>query len=268
MRMLEKLQNFLAPIRLPNPYLMMKVEGCDGVANAYFEKDTIKVCYEYFEYLMKKSPKMVRQGLTPNDALIGPTVEVFLHELGHGLVRMLDVPYFGKEEDITDYIATYLLLTFCKDDARRLILGASFIGDAEAMEEQGKAPELRTIAELAFAARAALLQSMVHGLWRGPGIVRRRDRYRHAAAEPGEVVQIRVAIERICVPAAHRALYRPADEATGQSRGTGSCSKSPVGATMNAPRPLATRPAPPLGSKMDNPQEKGKRAKDDEKAAN
>jgi hypothetical protein len=146
MRMLEKLQNFLAPIRLPNR-MMMKVEGCDGVANAYFEKDTIKVCYEYFEYLMKKSPKMVRQGLTPNDALIGPTVEVFLHELGHGLVRMLDVPYFGKEEDVADYIATYLLLTFCKDDARRLILGASFIGDAEAMEEQGKAPELRTIAD-------------------------------------------------------------------------------------------------------------------------
>ena len=146
-RLLEKLQGFLAPIRLPIR-ITIKVEGCDGLANAYFETDTIKVCYEYFEYLMKKAPKMVRQGLSPRDALIGPTVEVFLHELGHGLVRVLDVPYFGKEEDVADYIATYLLLTFCKDDARRLLLGASFIGDAEAMEEQGKAPELRTIADL------------------------------------------------------------------------------------------------------------------------
>ena len=145
-RLLEKLQGFLAPIRLPIR-IMIKVEGCDGLANAYFETDTIKVCYEYFEYLMKKAPKMVRQGLSPRDALIGPTVEVFLHELGHGLVRVLDVPYFGKEEDVADYIATYLLLSFCKDDARRLLLGASFIGDAEAMEEQGKAPELRTIAD-------------------------------------------------------------------------------------------------------------------------
>ena len=145
-RMLEKLQGFLAPIRLPIR-IMIKVEGCDGLANAYFETDTIKVCYEYFEYLMKKAPKMVRQGLSPRDALIGPTIEVFLHELGHGLVRVLDVPYFGKEEDVADYIATYLLLSFCKDDARRLLLGASFIGDAEAMEEQGKAPELRTIAD-------------------------------------------------------------------------------------------------------------------------
>lgn len=146
MRLLEKLQHFLSPIRLPIR-IMIKVEGCDGMANAYFETDTIKVCYEYFEYLMKQSPKMVRQGLTPRDALIGPTIEVFLHELGHGLVRVLDVPYFGREEDVADYIATYLLLKFCKDDARRLILGASFIGDAEAMDEQGKAPELRTLAD-------------------------------------------------------------------------------------------------------------------------
>jgi hypothetical protein len=143
---LEKLQEFLAPLRLPIR-ITIKTEGCDGVTNAYFDNATIKVCYEYFEYLMKKSPKMVRQGLTPNDALIGPTVDVFLHELGHGLVRVLDVPYFGKEEDVADYIATYLLLKFCKDDARRLILGASFIGDAEAMEEQGRAPELRTLAD-------------------------------------------------------------------------------------------------------------------------
>jgi hypothetical protein len=145
-RLLEKLQAFLAPIKLPRR-VMIKVEGCNGLANAYFDNDEIKVCYEYFEYLMKKSPKMVRQGLSPRDALIGPTIEVFLHELGHGLIRILDVPYFGKEEDVADYIATYLLLTFCQDDARRLILGASFIGDAEAMEEQGKAPELRTIAD-------------------------------------------------------------------------------------------------------------------------
>jgi len=39
------------------------------------------------------------------------------------------------------------LLQFCKDDARRLILGASFVGGNEAMEEQKKAPELVYIAD-------------------------------------------------------------------------------------------------------------------------
>jgi hypothetical protein len=145
-QLLEKMKEFLSPFRLPVT-IKMKVEGCDGVMNATFEKDTIAVCYEYFDLLMRYAPKMVRAGLTPRDALIGPTVEVFLHEWGHGILRVLDVPFFGKEEDAADYIATYLLLKFAKDDARRLILGSSFVADAEVMEEQGKVPEARTLAD-------------------------------------------------------------------------------------------------------------------------
>jgi hypothetical protein len=145
-RFLEKMQAFLAPFRLPQR-IMLKVEGCDGVNNAFFWDDAIKVCYEYFEFIWKHTPKMTRQGLTPRDAMIGPTVDVFLHELGHALVEVLDIPFFGREEEVADYIATYILLQFCPDDARRLILGASFIGGSEAMEEQDKAPELRLLAD-------------------------------------------------------------------------------------------------------------------------
>lgn len=145
-QLLEKLKEFLSPLRLPIR-ILMKTEGCNGVANAYFEKDTIKVCYEYFEYIMKQSPKAVRRGLTPRDALIGPVVDVFLHELGHGIVRVLDIPFFAKEEDTADYIATYILLKLAKDDARRLIVGTAFLMDAEAKEEQEKAAELSTLAD-------------------------------------------------------------------------------------------------------------------------
>ncbi len=147
-QLLEKMKEFLSPFRLPIP-IKMKVEGCDGAMNATFTKDTISVCYEYFDLLMKFAPKMTRAGLTPRDALIGPTVEVFLHEWGHGILRVLDVPFFGKEEDAADYIATYLLLKFAKDDARRLILGASFVTDNEVMEEDKKMkrPEPVTLAD-------------------------------------------------------------------------------------------------------------------------
>jgi hypothetical protein len=136
-QLLEKMKEFLSPFRLPVA-VKMKVEGCNGVMNATFERDTISVCYEYFDLLMRYAPRMTRAGLTPRDALIGPTVEVFLHEWGHGILRVLDVPFFGKEEDAADYIATYLLLKFAKNDARRLILGSSFVADNEVMEEQKK----------------------------------------------------------------------------------------------------------------------------------
>jgi hypothetical protein len=79
--------------------------------------------------------------------MIGPTVDVFLHEAGHAVLEVLDIPFFGREEEAADYFATYLLLQFCKDDARRLILGASFISGREAMDDQGKAPELRLLAD-------------------------------------------------------------------------------------------------------------------------
>lgn len=146
MRILEKFQAFLSPFRLQKK-LMLRLEGCDGVANAYFWDDAVKVCYEYLEYVWKNSPKMVKQGLSPKDAMVGPTVEVFLHEVGHAIVETLEVPFFGREEEVADYFATYILLQFCKDDARRLILGASFLSGKEAMDEQGKAPELRLLGD-------------------------------------------------------------------------------------------------------------------------
>jgi hypothetical protein len=146
-RLLEKFQELFSPVRLPER-IVLRLEGCDGVANASFWQNTISVCYEYFEFLEKHAPKMGMAGLTPRDALIGPTVDVFLHELGHAIVQTLDIPFFGREEEAADYIATTIMLQFFKDDARRLILGASFISGSEAMEEQGRAPELVSLADV------------------------------------------------------------------------------------------------------------------------
>jgi Putative metallopeptidase len=144
-QVLEKLQEFLAPLRLPIP-IMIKTESC-GIANSYFDVDTIKVCYEYLEYIKKMTPRTVRQGLTPNDQLIGPIADVFLHEFGHAVVRVLDIPFFAKEEDVADYIATYILLMFSDDDARRLLLGTTFLAGAEAKDEQAKTGELSVLAD-------------------------------------------------------------------------------------------------------------------------
>jgi hypothetical protein len=144
-RLLEQLQIYLAPLRLPQR-VNLKVQGCNGWANATFWGDDIIVCYEYFQFVMKFAPTERRHGLTPRDALIGPTVDVFLHEVGHAVLQILEIPFFGGEEDVADYFATYVMLKFNKEDARRLILGASFISGGEALKMQNKAPELRLLA--------------------------------------------------------------------------------------------------------------------------
>jgi hypothetical protein len=144
-RLLEQFQEYLSPLRLPQR-VNMKVQGCNGWANATFWGDDIIVCYEYFEFIMKFAPTQERYGLSPRDALIGPTVDVFLHEVGHAVLQILEIPFFGGEEDVADYFATYVMLKFNKEDARRLILGASFISGNEALKMQNEAPELRLLA--------------------------------------------------------------------------------------------------------------------------
>jgi hypothetical protein len=145
-RVLEKMKEFLSPLRLPER-IVLRLVGCDGAINAYFFKDEVKICYEYFDYIRKYTAEAERFGLSRKDAMVGPTVEAFLHEVGHAVVQIMDIPYFGRQEDVADYFATYVLLQFAKDDARRLILGTSLLSGTEAMEEQSKARELRLLAD-------------------------------------------------------------------------------------------------------------------------
>jgi hypothetical protein len=119
---LEKLQNLLAPLRLPRR-LLIKIEDCDGVSNAWYESDAVTVCYEFIDDVWKNVPSSQTEGIAPIDALIGPVVDVFLHEVGHAVFDYWQTPVLGREEDAADSFSTYIMLQFDKADARRLIVG-------------------------------------------------------------------------------------------------------------------------------------------------
>jgi len=73
-RFLEKLQEFLSPFRLPRT-LLIKIEGCDGVVNAWYEEGAVTICYEYIEEIWKTAPKETTPaGVAPIDAQIGPVI--------------------------------------------------------------------------------------------------------------------------------------------------------------------------------------------------
>jgi hypothetical protein len=124
-RVLEKIQALLAPFRLPRRVLL-KVEGCDGTANAYSGDDAVTVCYEYIDEIWKNAPKeRTPEGVAPIDAFVGPMVDVFFHEFGHVVFYMLQVPVLGREEDAADAFSAYLMLNFGYGEARRLIAGSA-----------------------------------------------------------------------------------------------------------------------------------------------
>jgi hypothetical protein len=125
-RTLEKIRDLLAPLRLPRR-LLIKTESCDGESNAWYENDTVTVCYEFLDDLWKNVPTgPTPGGIAPIDALTGPTVDVFLHEVGHAVFDLWSVPIFGREEDAADQFSVFVMLQFEKDEARRLIQGTAY----------------------------------------------------------------------------------------------------------------------------------------------
>jgi hypothetical protein len=137
-QVLEKFKGFLSPLRLPRA-LRLKVEGCDGVSNAWYEDDAVTVCYEYLDDILRNAPKETTPaGVTRMDAIVGPTLEVFLHEVGHAVFDYLSVPILGREEDAADQLAAYFLLQFAKSDTRRLIAGVAYSYNIDASKPSTK----------------------------------------------------------------------------------------------------------------------------------
>jgi hypothetical protein len=142
LHILERLSEFLSPLRLPRP-LTLKVQGCDGRINAYYWDFEIVVCYEYFDFLLKIAPEVpTPEGLKRHEALAGMTADVFLHETGHAVFDMLEIPFLGREEEAADQFSAYILLQRAKDDARHLILGVAYLGSKQALRAMEKVPQL------------------------------------------------------------------------------------------------------------------------------
>ena len=128
-RALEKIQEILSPFRLPEEITIRTAE-C-GEVNAYYRRETFKptvtICYEYLQRKLESLPMATTPaGVSPADAEVGQFLWVALHEFGHAIFDIFDLSIFGHEEDAADNFATYIMLQFGKEPARRLIGGAAW----------------------------------------------------------------------------------------------------------------------------------------------
>jgi len=121
-----RLQEFLSPFRLPRT-LNYVVAECAGEADASYDEDSITMCYEYIDEMFDNMPsETTPAGVAPMDAAVGPFFDTSLHEFGHALFDMLDLPVFGREEDAADQVAAYIYLQLGQAEARRLIMGTAY----------------------------------------------------------------------------------------------------------------------------------------------
>jgi Putative metallopeptidase len=118
------MQEMFGSFRLPND-LSLVAKEC-GMANAWYQRPKVTICYEYVDDIDKGVRKETRDGITHSDGVLGQFIYTVAHEMGHALFDTLNVPLLGRPEDAADEFATYMMLSFGKQDARRLIHGAAY----------------------------------------------------------------------------------------------------------------------------------------------
>jgi len=97
-----------------------------GEVNAFYnpEKRRISMCYELIENMYEIFSKHEKSEDAIDDAVIGATVFIFYHELGHALIDILDLPVTGKEEDAVDQLSTFILTDGTDEGEKAALDGA------------------------------------------------------------------------------------------------------------------------------------------------
>jgi hypothetical protein len=92
-----------------------------------YNDELITVCYELLAAILKiAAAQDLPLGVSRADTIIGPVLDVFLHETGHAVFSMLQMPVLGRQEDVADQFSAYIMLWLSKDETRRMILGSAY----------------------------------------------------------------------------------------------------------------------------------------------
>src|SRR5262249_15909496 len=114
----EELSAFLSPLKLPRT-LRLPTKTCNTI-NAFYRPDewSVNICCEGMAWTEKIAPKDVSpEGFARQEVLVGGFVGVLLHEMGHAVSDIFNLPVLGREEDAADEIAAFIMTQFGKEVA-------------------------------------------------------------------------------------------------------------------------------------------------------
>lgn len=89
----------------------MRFAEC-GEANAYYDPETkeISMCLELMAGMAETLEGQFEDDDSTANALAGAFMAVVLHEAGHALVDVLEIPVTGREEDAVDQLSAWILI--------------------------------------------------------------------------------------------------------------------------------------------------------------
>src|SRR5262245_14113659 len=138
-QVLERFGQLIAPLRLPQK-LLLTARTCDE-PNAFYDRKEVSIiiCYEFIpnvrllalkqQFMAPKDAEgkgvVKSAGITKDDVEVGGLAFAVLHEVGHMVFHLFDVPMFGRNEDAADQVAAFLSLKFSPPLTQRLIKGGA-----------------------------------------------------------------------------------------------------------------------------------------------
>lgn len=136
-----KLNNSLA---LPkNIYLRTKV--C-GKTNAFYDPNdsSVTVCYELMEYFYALFKNNGESEQNSGKKMSEAVQFVFLHEIGHALIDIYELPVMANEEDAADRCSSYINIKELGEPGVNAVLSAA---EAFRIESKGKVPDQKRLAD-------------------------------------------------------------------------------------------------------------------------
>jgi hypothetical protein len=133
LHVLETLQEFLAPLRLPEK-LMVKVDECGGAMTVPYKSHApVTICYEYIALIEANAPSESfvyfgrgRPILTKAQAIIGPFIQLVLQQVAYAVFDTLQIPIWGRMDEAADSIGAFIVLEFGDDIAWTTIAGSAW----------------------------------------------------------------------------------------------------------------------------------------------
>ena len=115
LHVLEELQAFLQPLRLPREVKVV-TDQCGTQRRPYASGQPITICYEMVEQLLEMAPKIYPQNQQyQKDTVVGGFIEAALHETALAIFDVLQIPIWGRAEDAADRVSALIMVELGED---------------------------------------------------------------------------------------------------------------------------------------------------------
>lgn len=125
-RMLESIADDLnASIAIPEN-VMITFKECKA-PNAFWDPQSrsINMCYELMEQMAQDFKEVAKNDEELGNMVNGALTFAFIHELGHCLIDVLQLPSTGREEDAVDQLSTFVLVALKGEEGERMAISGA-----------------------------------------------------------------------------------------------------------------------------------------------